>query len=128
MVSPSKCNIPVTLIASNISGSDSVAVELVVNKGRQSISLNEEPGLLVYGDDPLDLNISASSGLPVTLEILEGNESAQLSGETLTILEPGLVQIKASQAGDSNWMSAETIVLNFQIMARRLCELTINSE
>ena len=111
-------NFSVTVTARNLSGEDNETIELTVNPGRQSIQLNEDPGLLVYGDPPVDLNLTATSGLPVSLEILEGNQSVDLNGTTLLIKDPGFVRLKASQPGNSNWLPAEAIVLNFQVMAK----------
>ena len=87
---PHKYSVIVT--ARNLSGEDNETIELTVNPGRQSIQLNEDPGLLVYGDAPLDLNLTSTPGLPVYLEILEGNQSVDLNGTTLFIKDPGFVK------------------------------------
>ncbi|MBT7651306.1 MAG: hypothetical protein HN553_10050, partial [Opitutae bacterium] len=109
-----------TLFASNISGWDSELIKLVVLRGQQSISFNQDLGVLSYGASPIDLNFTSLSGLPVVLDLVEGNSSVDLNGSILTILNPGTVRIRASQSGDSNWLSAEPFYLDFQIMKKEL--------
>ena len=109
--------------ASNQSGSDSIEFSdpsLVVLKGRQSILSGINEDLLFYGDDPLDLNLSSTSGLPVSLEILEGNQSVDLNGTRLSIKDSGFVQLRAFEDGDQNWLAAQSLLLNFQIMPKEL--------
>jgi len=95
----------VLLQAWNSSGMDEENMTLYVLPGEQSILANEI-GLLRYGDPPLDLNWTATSGLPVQIEILEGNESVDLNSSLmpckLTILQPGVVKLLATQPGDGN--------------------------
>jgi hypothetical protein len=110
----------VNLRAANSSGEDFANVDLVVLKGRQSILFEQELGILVYGDTPIDLNVSSTAGLPVTFDILEGNESVDLNGSIMTINKPGSVRILARQNGDSHWFAAEPLPLEFQIMKREL--------
>jgi hypothetical protein len=52
----------------------------------------------------IPLSATASSGLPVTFTIVSG--SATLSGSTLTITGPGSLTIRASQAGNGNYLAA----------------------
>ena len=90
------------VIASNFSGSDTKTFNdpmLTVLKGRQSINLSNQSELLIYGDPPLDLNLTATSGLPVSLELMEGNQSVDLNGSQLIIKHPGYVKIRAFQDG-----------------------------
>jgi hypothetical protein len=113
----------ITVTASNHSGSDVVTFTdpaLLVLKGRQSIIANNQSDLLTYGDPPLDLNITATSGLPVSLQVVDGNESVDLNGTRLTIKHPGFVRLRAYQDGDDNWLPAQSLLLNFQIMPAEL--------
>ena len=74
---------PFPVIASNQSGNDIQTFTdptLTVLKGKQSIVLGDQAELLTYGDPPLDLNISSTSGLDVSIEVLEGNNSVDLNG------------------------------------------------
>ena len=93
---------------------------LTVLKGRQSILTDNQADLLTYGDPPLDLNLTSTSGLPVSLEIIDGNESVDLNGTTVTIKKPGFVRLRAYQDGDLNWLPAQSLLLNFQVMPKEL--------
>ena len=97
--------------ASNPSGSDNKIFNdpmLTVLKGRQSITNQNQNELLVYGDPPLDLNLTASSGLPVSLELVDGNQSVDLNGSTIIIKHPGFVRLRAYQNGNNNWLAAQS--------------------
>ena len=72
---------------------------LLVLKGRQTIIANNQADLLTYGDPPLDLNITATSGLPVSLQVLDGNESVDLNGTRLYDKAPRFCAF----AGFSGW-------------------------
>ena len=52
----------------------------------------------MYGDAPITLGASASSGLPVSFSILSG--PASLAGNVLTITGAGTVSVRATQAGN----------------------------
>ncbi len=54
-----------------------------------------------YGDVPITLSASASSGLSVSFSVLSG--PASLTGNTLTITGAGTVIIQASQAGNATY-------------------------
>ena len=109
-----------TVTVSNISGSDSEIIKLVVLKGRQSISFNQDLGVISYGSIPIDLNVTATSELPVSLELVDGNSSVDLNGTILTIRSPGMVRIKATQVGGLEWLAAEPVFLDLQIMKKEL--------
>lgn len=57
------------------------------------------------GDADFQLTASASSGLPITYEVVSGNVT--ITGNTVHIVSDGSVTIKAVQAGDDNFESAE---------------------
>ena len=112
-------NFAITITASNRSGADVETFNdpmLTVLKGRQSIISGNQADLLTYGDPPLDLNLTSTSGLPVSLEIIDGNQSVDLNGTTVFI--NGFVRSRAFQDGDQNWLPAQSLLLNFQIMPR----------
>ena len=66
--------------------------------------------------DPIQLEASATSGLPVTFELLEG--PATLDGSTLTLTgEPGIVKVKANQNGDNTeWQAAPSVTRTFEVV------------
>lgn len=66
-----------------------------------------------YGNLPISLVASASSGLPVTFTIASG--PATISGNVLTITGAGTVVVNANQSGNSNYnpaISQQTVLVN----------------
>jgi len=57
-----------------------------------------------YGDAPLTLAATATSGLPVTYTVVRG--PATVTGNMLTLTGAGDVSVRASQAGNGNWLAA----------------------
>ena len=115
----------VTIHASNASGSDEENMTFFVNPSPQSI-LFKEINLATYGDPPIDLNWTATSGLPVELRIVEGQELAELtesvSPTILLLKSPGLVKLEGSQPGDGNqsYNAAPKILDEFVISKKEL--------
>jgi uncharacterized repeat protein (TIGR03803 family) len=68
----------------------------------------------VYGDTPFTVSATASSGLAVTFSSTN-TAAATVSGNTVTIVGPGIATIVASQPGDANYQSASDIGHNFNI-------------
>jgi len=83
-------------------------------KASQSLVLNELANR-TFGDNPFDLNGSASSGLPVTYTN-NNNEILSIEGNIATILKAGEVVITASQPGNQNYEAAtpvkQTLTIN----------------
>lgn len=81
-----------------------VQQQLTVRKAGQLITFSAIP-YHVYGDGPIVLTATASSGL--TVGYSSSNTSvAVISGETIVITGAGTALITASQAGNSNYESA----------------------
>jgi hypothetical protein len=55
-------------------------------------------------DSPFDLAATASSGLPVSLQVLAG--PALIAGHTVTLTAPGIVTLRAVQAGNATYDAA----------------------
>ena len=74
-----------------------------IAKANQTIALSM---LSDYGlnESPLTLRPTASSGLPVTLSVSSG--PATISSNIVTLLSDGLVTLRASQAGNTNFEAA----------------------
>ena len=81
----------------------------------QFISFDAIDDQLVYGA-PITLQASATSGLPVQLEVLQG--PATLNGNVLTLTgEEGLVRVRASQPGDgTEWQPAPAVTRSFYVV------------
>jgi hypothetical protein len=64
-----------------------------------------------FSDAPFQLTASASSGLPVTFTILSG--LAQISGNTISNMYPGVITVRASQGGDATYKRANPVDRTF---------------
>lgn len=64
-------------------------------------------------DPDFDLTATATSGLPVSFEILSG--PAIISGTTLSITGGGIVQVKAAQTGDITYDPAPSVINSFEV-------------
>ncbi len=88
----------------------SAADTLVVGKADQVIQnvLPADGAQVAVGAGAM-LSAQASSGLPVAFSRLTYG-IARLAGNTLTFVNPGFVQIQASQPGNANWNAAAPVV------------------
>lgn len=63
---------------------------------------------------PFDISATASSGLPVSFQIMSG--PATISGNTVTLTgQAGTVTIRASQAGNASWNAATPVDRSFTV-------------
>lgn len=86
---------------------------LVIEKATQEITFAPVSSV-VFGHAPLTLEATSSSGLTVTLSVVDG--PGELAGNILTLTAPGTVTVRASQSGDANVLAAvaldRSIVVN----------------
>ena len=95
-------------------GFDNLLVRQQPDGNAQLIEMADIPNQLIF-NDPITLEATASSGLPVSFEMLEG--PATISGNVLTLTgEEGVVKFKATQAGDDNWLPAPDVVKTFEVV------------
>jgi len=81
----------------------------------QTITWNQ-PLSATYGDQPITLNATASSGLPITY--FSNNTSvATVTGNVLTIVGIGNATIIASQAGNANYNPADDVTNTIMVTA-----------
>ena len=81
---------------------DSVShVDCVAYNVKQAISF-DSVGAPKYGDAPITLNATSTSGLPVTFSSTSPADVCSVSGDTLTILGVGSCSVTASQHGQSS--------------------------
>ena len=92
----------------------------------QFIDFTEIPDQLVY-NEPITLQASSTSGLPVTFEVVSG--PATIDGNVLTLTgEDGQVKVRAVQPGDgTNWQPAPAVNRTFYVVDPELYtpEITI---
>ena len=81
----------------------------------QFIDFAEIPDQLVY-NDPITLEASSTSGLPVTFEVAQG--PATVEGNILTLTgEEGQVKVRAIQPGDgTEWQAAPSVTRTFYVV------------
>jgi hypothetical protein len=72
-----------------------------------------------YGDDPLNLTATASSGLAVSYSS-SNTEAATISGATVTIVGVGSTTITASQAGNASYNPASSVQQTLTVNAKGL--------
>lgn len=108
----------IAISASNGSGTGNGTLNLTIAPSSQSITFNSLNNA-IYGDGPLTLNATASSGLTVTYTSSNVNV-ASISGTTLTIVGAGTATITASQAGNSNFAAATDVSQSFTVNPKQL--------
>ena len=81
----------------------------------QFIDFAEITDQLVYSA-PITLQASATSGLPVSFEVVQG--PATINGNVLTLTgEEGLVKVRATQPGDgTSWQAAPAVTRSFYVV------------
>ncbi|MCF8243857.1 MAG: DUF11 domain-containing protein [Saprospiraceae bacterium] len=78
----------------------------------------------VTTDAPFSISASATSGLPVSFNIVSG--PATISGNTITLGgTTGTVTVRAVQAGNANWNAASPVERSFTVSAPGLLNQTI---
>lgn len=98
----------VDITATNGSGtSDPVTHDFDIDLGNQTISF-APLAAATYGDAPITLTATASSGLSVSY-YSSNPFVATVSGDQVTILGAGTASITASQDGDANWNAASDV-------------------
>jgi len=102
----------VTLISSNTGGTHVAPLSFQVSPpGTQTVSLFPLREPVIVGQ-PMRLNATASSGLPITFTVVSGY--ATISGDTITLHDSDQVVVRATQAGNLhfNGSSAERVIGN----------------
>ena len=95
-------------------GFDNLLVRQMPDGNMQYINMPDIPKQLTI-NPPYTLEATTTSGLPVTFELISG--PATIDGNILTLTgETGTVTLKASQAGDDNWLPAPDVVKTFEVI------------
>ena len=95
-------------------GFDNLLVRQQPDGNAQLIEMADIPNQLVF-NDPITLQATASSGLSVSFELMDG--PATLNGNLLTLTGvPGIVTLKATQAGNATWLPAPDVVKTFEVV------------
>lgn len=89
-----------TITANNGQTGTQFAEWELFERRQQTITLSEIPDK-TYGDEPFELVASASSGLPVTTELISG--PGVLADSMVTITGAGAITLRFTQAGDDKY-------------------------
>ena len=105
---------PVTISASNISGTGSGVLTLTIAKGTQAINFSSLP-TKTYGDSSFLLTATGGpSGNPVTYTS-SSPSVASISGNVVNIVGAGSTIITASQLGNSNYFAAADVLQTLNV-------------
>lgn len=95
-------------------GFDNLLIRQQPEGNAQLIEMADIPNQLTF-NDPFTLTATASSGLPVSFEMIEG--PANIIGNMLTLSgETGVVKLRATQAGNGSWLPAPDVVKTFEVV------------
>jgi hypothetical protein len=97
----------------NYLSATSVSDTFTVNKAAQTITFPIIP--TQTGPGTVNLNATASSGLPVSYAVTSG--PATVSGSSLTTTGAGSITVQASQAGNNNYLAATPVSQTFTVSA-----------
>ncbi len=106
----------VFFLSSSHGGFDNIVVRHIpAGLASQFIEFDAIPDKLVF-DAPFTLNASATSGLPVAFEVVEG--PATIEGNTVTLTgQEGTVKVRATQGGDgTQWQAAPAVNRTFEVV------------
>lgn len=113
-----------TVTAENPAVTQQWTINAILPKQPQSITFNPiEDQFLEAGS--LTLSATASSGLPVSFEVVRG--SVTLSGDELSFTGLGTVTISASQSGNVQYLAADPVEQSFEIISITGLELESSS-
>lgn len=85
-----------------------------LNPGYQAISFPQIPDHLTT-DPPFAIEATATSGLPVSFEIVSG--PATINGNTITLTgQQGEVTVKATQPGNGTFNAADPVINKFMVL------------
>jgi hypothetical protein len=97
----------------NLASLQTVIAELVAPLA-QVITFPKPPAKFYLSEGPIHLYASASSGLPILLEVVSG--PARVAGEALVITGTGKVVVRASQPGNVDYRAAQPITHTFTVV------------
>ncbi|MBO7287030.1 MAG: T9SS type A sorting domain-containing protein [Bacteroidales bacterium] len=95
-------------------GFDNILVRQMPEGNMQYINMPDVPKQLTI-NPPYTLEATTTSGLPVSFELISG--PATIEGNVLTLTgETGTVSLKATQAGNNEWLAAPDVVKTFEVI------------
>jgi hypothetical protein len=98
--------------SSNYQSAQEVERILLVEKAPQSISFEVIEDQL-FEDESVNMVATSTSGLPISLEVLNG--TASIDEAVITWQEPGEIVVVAKQEGDANFLEASSVEQTFRV-------------
>ena len=98
---------------STYSAADPVSVSFVITKASQKLSV-ADVGSRAFGSDPIPLQGSSSSGLPVSFSVVEG--PASIENGALKLNGIGVVKLAADQPGNANYEAAPRVLQTVEVL------------
>ena len=89
------------------------ATAVYVINGNRPQTINFPSGLNVPVGTTMALTARASSGLPVTYQVIYGSAVLDSSGTNLVVQGSGAIGVQATQAGDTSFAAASTVIATF---------------
>ncbi|TDN96663.1 cadherin-like domain-containing protein [Sunxiuqinia elliptica] len=99
---------------STYNSATNVVRTLSVNKASQSIDFSL-PGSITIDEGSITLVASSTSSLSVVFSSSD-EEVATIDENTLNLITPGMVNIKANQAGNNNYLPAPEVTIQLEIL------------
>ena len=111
-------NLSVTFTPSDTANYNSASKQVTINVGKSDHSITfTSLSDRRFGDPPLSLIATASSGLPISFSVVG---PASVAGNTLTITGRGTVTVTASQSGNVNFNPAPSVPRQFNVIGNTL--------
>ena len=98
---------------SNYAAASSVSQDIIIQKASQTIVWSNIPNK-IYGDAAFTLPVTTDKGLTISYLSADVN-IATVSGNTVTIIAAGTVNITASQVGSENYNAASSVTLPLSV-------------
>jgi hypothetical protein len=105
-------NTQITISDNITSPATACSLTVEVTKAPQTISFDDIADQN-YGDGPITLVATATSGLDVTFSVVAG--PASIAGDQLTLTGVGPVTVQASQAGNAIYAAAPSVIQTFNV-------------
>jgi uncharacterized delta-60 repeat protein len=107
----------VRALSSGIPSEFSNITTIALPKKDQTITFADIPDKR-FGDLPFELAATASSGLPVYLQVMSG--PATINGSVVTLTGKGTVVVRATQPGNIHYNAATAVEKSFKVKAAQL--------
>lgn len=98
---------------------------LVISKASQTIDFSALSSK-TFGDAPFTISATATSGLPVSFQVISGPAFLSGAGNTVNLTGAGTVKIRAKQAGNANYNAAPNVDQTFTV-AKKQTTLTVGN-